>query len=710
LYLKKLELLGFKSFADRVQLSLGAGLNAVVGPNGSGKSNIADALRWVLGEVSAKQLRGTKMEDIIFAGTAHRKPLGFAEIVMRIDNTDGTLADPGTPEVVVTRRVYRSGESEFAINGTPCRLKDIQQLFMDTGIGRDGYSIIGQGRVDEILSAKSEERRHIFEEAAGISRFKARRHETLMRLNREAQNRERVSDIISELDEQLAPLFEQSEDARRFLSLRDRYKEIHLNIFLHEVHKIEAELVTTDELLANALAQSADGRNRLVLAREAEGQLKAQAAEADAKYRAANEALLETTSSIEGKIGERNLLESQAAQRETDLTRLAGEIEKRDTSIAEKNAELAQERENRVHAAQKLTELTDQLADHAERNAQFEAEEAENNAALAALNADILTQGNEVTEKKAIVLDTENRYRRLEEDKETLDENREQAEENHDNQQAVLTELAQLRADREAEAAKANAQVDAFTKALSALNADLQTMEKDFRAAQEALSTARTKHRALEDLQNQHEGYYRSVRAILRKRETDRNFAGVCGAVGELVGVPPEYEIAIEIALGSAAQNIVVRDENDAKCCIEYLKSSREGRATFLPLTAVKGRSADAARIRNEAGYIGVAADLVSCDAQYDDVVAQLLGNIIIVDNLDNASAIHRKFRYAYNLVTLEGERLSPGGAMTGGSIGRGQGGLIGRPRQLSELAAQIIQLDKSYTSRAAAFKAQGEK
>ncbi|MCL2189256.1 MAG: chromosome segregation protein SMC [Defluviitaleaceae bacterium] len=709
MHLKKLELAGFKSFAERTQLSFGEGLNAVVGPNGSGKSNIADAMRWVLGEQSAKQLRGTKMEDIIFAGTAHRKPQGFAEIVMRIDNSDNGL-DMNTPEVSVTRRVYRSGESEYAINGTPCRLKDIQQLFMDTGIGRDGYSIIGQGRVDEILSAKSEERRHIFEEAAGISKFKARRHETLTKLSREQQNRARVTDIIAELEEQMEPLEQQSEDARRYLALRDQYKETHINIFLTEVQKIETELEKTEEALTTALAQTADGKSRLALAREAEESLKTQAVEADSRYRRANETLLEATTAIEHKTGERNLLESQAEQLVTDQIRLRGEVDKRAATLIEREEERIREEEIREKAEATLANLNAQVESQQDRSAQFESEEEESAAALAAHNQEILAQGYTVSEYKAKVLDAENRYQRLEEDKEKLDANIEQVEENIEAQVKTLEELKEIQRTRTEEAEKADAQVEAYNRALIKLNNELQEIERDYRKAQESLTAARGKHRALSDLQNQHEGYYRSVKSILRKRETDPNFAGICGAVGELIGVPDGYEIAIEIALGGAAQNIITKTEDDAKRAIEFLKQSREGRATFLPLTAVKGRILDTARLRNEAGYIGVAADLVNCDNAYADVIAQLLGDIIIVDNLDNASAIHRKFRYSYKLVTLEGERLSPGGSMTGGSMQRGQGGIIGRPRQLSELAEQIISLERTFNALATARTSEANK
>jgi chromosome segregation protein len=698
---------GFKSFADRVQLNFGAGLNAVVGPNGSGKSNIADAMRWVLGEQSAKQLRGTKMEDIIFAGTAHRKPLGFAEIVMRIDNSDNTLSI-GTPDVVVTRRVYRSGESEYALNGTPCRLKDIQQLFMDTGVGRDGYSIIGQGRVDEILSARSEDRRHVFEEAAGISKFKARRNETLNKLERERQNRARVSDIIAELDEQMGPLALQSEEACRYLNLRDKYKETHINIFLNEVRKIEIELEKTEETLANTLAQSADGRLRLTLTREAEETLKTQAAEADIRYRQANEALLETTAAIEKKEGERNLLESQAAQFITDRIRLLGEVDKRDAGINDKVSERGLSEDIRDKAAATLEALKTQLAEQQGRSARYETEEEESASLLDAYNREILDQGNLITEHKAKVLDAENRYRRLEEDKEKLDINIERIEGNLETQEEAFAELQKNFATRTEEARRAEEQVTAYASALTALNDEMQTINTECRKAQESLTAARAKHRALEDLQNQHEGYYRSVKAILIKR--DKDLAGICGAVGELIGVPDKYKIAIEIALGSALQNIVTKTEEDAKRAIEYLKQSREGRATFLPLTAVKGRILDTKKIANEPGYIGIAAELVSCDGLYDEVIAHLLGDIIIIDTLENAALMHRKFKYSHKLVTLEGERMSPGGAMSGGSMQRGTGGIIGRPHQISELAEQIITLEKTFHQISKTQKSQSEK
>jgi len=710
LYLKKLELVGFKSFAERVQLSFGAGLNAVVGPNGSGKSNIADAMRWVLGEQSAKQLRGTKMEDIIFAGTAHRKPLGFAEIVMHIDNSDNTLSSLGTPEVTITRRVYRSGESEYAINGTPCRLKDIQQLFMDTGVGRDGYSIIGQGRVDEILSARSEDRRHIFEEAAGISKFKARRHETLTRLERERQNRARVSDIIAELNEQIEPLEQQAEEAKRYLALRDKYKETHINIFLNEVRKTEIELEKTEETLSHAYAQSTDGKTRLAMARDAEEVLKQQAADADTRYRRANEALLEITSAIAEKEGLREVLTNQAAQLITDQIRLRGEADKRDAALLEHEAERAKEEEKRANTAASLEKLNAELSEHQNLSAQYETAEEESAAELAAHNQGILNQGNLITEHKAKVLDAESRYRRLEEDKEKLDINIEQLEEKLESQEEVLAELQKNLTARTDETRRAEGQTQAYSDALAKLNEEQRDINEEYRNTQESLTAARAKHRALEDLQNQHEGYFRSVKSVLRKRETDKNFSGICGAVGELIGVPTEYETAIEIALGGAAQNIVTQTEEDAKYAIEYLKKTNEGRATFLPLTAVKGRAIDVRKISNEAGFIGAASDLVTCDADYDGVIAQLLGDIVIVDNLSNALSIHKKYKYSYKLVTLEGERLHPGGAMTGGSMQRGSGGLIGRPRQLSELAEQINILQKSFETITKVQKSQIEK
>ncbi|MDR0273611.1 MAG: chromosome segregation protein SMC [Clostridiales bacterium] len=689
MHLKKLELAGFKSFAERISLEFAPGLNAVVGPNGSGKSNIADALRWVLGEQSAKQLRGGKMEDIIFSGTAHRKPLGYAEITMRLDNSDNALP-LDFKEIAVTRRVYRSGESEFAINGEACRLKDIQMLFMDTGVGRDGYSIIGQGRIDEILSLRSEDRRHVFEDAAGISKFKARRGEALNKLEREKQNRARVDDIIAELDEQFEPLEAQSEEARRFLELRDEYKNIHINIFLSDILKINAELEHTETSLANILTQSGDGKRLLTEARSVSEKLKTRAAASDVKYRRATEALLETTTAIEQRQSDIKILENRGVQLETDIARLKNEAEKRSALISERKEE--REKENKIisDAQTESENLNNRLEEQMEISAQREGVMREGAAETDALNTALMDAMNTATDSRAAVLEAENAYRRLEEDKERLNIEIDRHETKSEEQSTARANAESALKTCEDEIAAAQKKHETYLQAYNQFKTESDELQKNLRAASETLTASRGRFRALSDLEAQHEGYYRSVKAVLAKKASDKNFSGIRGAVGELIGVQPEFETAIEIALGSAAQNIITQTEEDAKLAINFLKNSKEGRATFLPLSAVRGRSIDAGRLKNEPGFIGIAAELADCDSEYMQVISHLLGDILIIDTLENALVLHKKFKYSYKIVTKGGERLSPGGAITGGSVARQSAGIIGRSRQLAQLKEQV--------------------
>ncbi|MCL1883434.1 MAG: chromosome segregation protein SMC [Defluviitaleaceae bacterium] len=692
MYLKKLELAGFKSFAERISLDFAPGLNAVVGPNGSGKSNIADALRWVLGEQSAKQLRGGKMEDIIFAGTAHRKPLGYAEITMRLDNSDNALPLEFN-EIFVTRRVYRSGESEYLINGQNCRLKDIQMLFMDTGVGRDGYSIIGQGRIDEILSLRSEDRRHVFEDAAGISKFKARRSEALNKLEREKQNRARVDDIISELDEQMEPLEAQSDEARRFLELRDEYKNVHINIFLEDIRRIADDLAHTEKSLDEILTQSGDGKRLLTEARSASEELKARAADADAKYRRATENLLETTTIIEQHQGEVKILESRSAQLETDIARLKGESEKREIGITEKSSERDIETENASLAQSELDFLSNQLSEQLEIHAQHEDVMREGAAETDALQQAVMDAMNAATDSRAAVLDAESAYTRLEEDKERINTEMEFHENQLEKQNAALKQGESALKTCENELLQAQKSQESYAAAYNQLREEASEIEKNTRIVSENLTASRGKLRALSELEAQREGFHRSVKAVL-SAANGQKLHGICGAVGELIGVEREFETAIEISLGGAAQNIVTQTEENAKHAIEFLKNTREGRATFLPLSAVRGRNIDAMRIKNERGFIGIAAELVDCENIYAPVISQLLGDIVIMDTLENALSLHKKFRYSYKIVTKSGERLSPGGAITGGSIARQSAGIIGRARQIEALKSQVSELE----------------
>ncbi|MCL1786816.1 MAG: chromosome segregation protein SMC, partial [Defluviitaleaceae bacterium] len=695
MYLRRLELAGFKSFADRTYLDLSQGLNAVVGPNGSGKSNIADALRWVLGEQSAKQLRGGKMEDVIFAGTAHRRPLGYAEIIMRIDNADGKLPLE-FPEIAVARRVYRSGESEYSINGEPCRLKDVQMLFMDTGVGRDGYSIIGQGRIDEILSLRSEDRRLIFEEAAGIGKYKSRRNEALSKLDKEKQNRERVDDIIIDLEEQLAPLEGQAEEAKRYLDLRDQYKAAHINIALEDIDKIDRELAQIEETLQNSSAQFQDGARLLTEARQAGEGLKNRSAKLDLQYRAANETLLEVTTAIEKTEGDSKLLESKKEQLAAEHARLTAEVAKRDDALQSKSAERQREEETHSAAQAKLDELNHELDEHLKLSAEMEGMLKESAATTETLSQAIVDALTATANSRASVTEAENAYLRLEDDKERLDNEIMHHDAKRTEQKQAAEEAADILQAHQTDLNRIKNSVEAYAAAHRQLVEQNQALDQKLREAQETLTIASGRYRAIADLEAQQEGYHHSVKTVLRKKATDPKFAGICGAVSELVGVTQQYEIAVETALGGAAQNIVTKTENDAKLAINMLKETRGGRATFLPLTAVKGKKMHVADLSKEAGFVDLAANLVTCDDEYKQVIAQLLGDVLVVDTMDNALTLNKKHRYAYKIVTLDGERLSPGGAITGGGTNRQSTGIIGRGRQLEELKQQVAQLQKS--------------
>jgi chromosome segregation protein len=660
----------------------------VVGPNGSGKSNIADALRWVMGETSAKTLRGAKMEDVIFSGTAHRKPLGYAEIVMHMDNADRQLNIDVT-NVSVTRRVYRSGESEYQLNGTACRLKDIQQLFMDTGVGRDGYSIIGQGRIDEILSVRSEDRRLLFEEAAGIVKYKTRRNEALQKLEREKANRERVDDIILELDTQLAPLSEQSERAKTYLNLREQYKNIHINIFLEEVQRTGAETERLDKQLADLRMQAEHGRAVLLTARAEGESLKAGAVSAAVRIKLANEKILELTTVAAKKENEIQLLEASGRSIEANRIRFESEAAKRDEAITAKQAERESEEAARKKTAEELDALNRHLAEQQGGFDELDEAMRQREVTLSGHNHAIQEQITISAELKSRLREAENNYNRLEDDKERLNSEILHIETTLEDEEIKQHSREAALKTGEEDTARQKETAEQINRARITLSEECNQLAETLRRKQADWHSVSSRYRALKELEAHHEGYYHSVKAVLSKKDSDPRYKGICGAVGELIGVPVKYEAAIETALGGAAQNIVARTEEDAQLAIEMLKATKGGRATFLPLTAVKGRSFDAARtgVNREPGYIGVAVDLISFEPEYAEVMSSLLGNVIVMDTLDNAVRLQKKYRYAHKAVTLEGDLLSPGGAMTGGSRQTQSAGLLGRSRQLAELA-----------------------
>lgn len=696
LYLKSLEIQGFKSFADRIVLHFDKGQTSVVGPNGSGKSNIADAVRWVLGEQSAKTLRGSRMEDVIFAGTQHRKPVGFASVTITFDNSDHMLPVDYS-EVTVTRRMYRSGESEYFLNKTQCRLKDIQELFMDTGIGREGYSIIGQGRIDEILSTKSEERRLVFEEAAGITKYKARRKEAERKLENTRQNLVRIGDILNELESQLGPLAKQAECARRYLDLSNELKGIEVSLFLDMIDKLKARIEEVDSQSREIQAQIDEEnrkieeiRNRNKSKNERLEQLKAELDNLRNTIHSLDTGIEKNESQIRLYEEKINHLAANNDSFGSDIESIRKRISELDAEVEKKKKRLAQMERDREHFSQLLSQAEEALAaiiarlDEGERLIE-EAKQA-------------------VMDKQDLLSDSRIRLNNLKNDIDNYRQLKSRLSE--DIRQAVL-EIDRERMKKEdldESLRKTREQISASRGILNELEgnrAETQKTYQELKKQQDDLSrrinTLESRQKVLRDMEASMEGYSSSVKAIRQACIENRQFAeGIHGPVAQLITVEERYETAIEISLGNALQNIVTDDEYAAKRAIEYLKKHNLGRATFLPISAIKPRTLEPSqvdKIRKMPGFEGIASDKVSCDSRFSGIILNLLGRTVIVDNMDSGIAIARQFDYAFRIVTLEGELINAGGSMTGGSTVSRASSIIGRTRVLREIEEELALL-----------------
>ena len=697
--LKKLELYGFKSFAQRTEIVFDESITGIVGPNGSGKSNIGDAVRWVLGEQSAKTLRGASMSDVIFNGTQKRKPLSYCEVSLVFDNDDHALAMEAA-EVMVTRRVYRNGESEYYLNRTACRLKDVVDLFRDTGIGKEGYSIIGQGRIDEILSRKSEDRRQVFEEAAGIVKFKARKEEADKKLQRTLENLERVDDILDELTKRLKPLEEQSRNARVYLELSTELKDLDLNLFLirsdrarARLSELESELLTVQTILADTESNLTDKttrrdetQNRIDQLEEAITKARTELMECaehvheSQKKLSALQSRRETRSENRQRIvREQEEAQERLAEIEKDHVRIQADVEKQHSLIAD---------------AEQILRATQEAAEKAQ------AKEKEADAALEAQKAAVIDQMNRLSDVRndKTRLNTmqgqmETRLTEIEESSGALQEQEaalrealtaveKQLETENQHQQQCQEKLAQARqASDEADAAYAN------------LRADVEKQSADMQAAA-------SRHNVLTEMTRDMEGYNMAVRRAMTYAK-QRGLTGVKGVLAQLMTVPQAYETAIDMALGAAQQNIVTDTEETAKELINYLRQNRLGRATFLPMSAIRGKTlyGNERNALKLPGCLGVASELVQCAPEYRGIVENLLGRTVIADNLDHGIPIMRAGNHAFRLVTLEGDVMHSGGSMTGGSAQSKVSNLLSRERELKELTAKLqtgrAELDK---------------
>lgn len=699
MYLRRLDIQGFKSFAEKINLDFNGGITAVVGPNGSGKSNIADAIRWVLGEQSIKTLRGSKMEDVIFAGTEHRKPLGFAEVSMTLDNSDGSLPiDFG--EVTVTRRVFRSGESEYLINKAPCRLKDITELLLDTGIGRDGYSVIGQGRVDELLSTRSEDRRQIFEEASGIMKYKVRKQDAEKKLDLTRQNLERINDIVSELETQLGPLKEQSETARRYLDLRESLKELDVNVFLDSMDKYREKLKDLEEQY-KTVKEQVDSENKKLEEITGSNKDKTDMLKAfDEKLEAVRQQFYELDGALERCNSEINLNKEKIANLEQNIQRLDNEKEELVARLQSFDREEAGKQDKLKYLERQLKDYSAKLSEYEKQMEDLLKTLDENERHIELLKTAIMDKMDIQSDKKLQIGNVKTHIENMQKRQKSIDNEVYQQIAEKDREKMKKEDLTEsIRHAREQIAKQREKLASLLSERTESDNilGELRIKQNKLRSDIQ-FKTSRV--RTLREMEQNLEGYNRSVREVLQACHSSSELGrGIHGALAQLIKVDKKYEAAIEITLGGALQNIVTQSEEDAKKAIEYLKKNKLGRATFLPISSVNGKSFDAGtlgRISSTGGFCGVASDLVSYDPRYAGIISNLLGKVVVVDCLDNAIAMARKFSYSFRIVTLEGDLLNTGGSMSGGSLENRGTGILSRSREISELDNELRSLRES--------------
>ena len=688
MYLKSIEVHGFKSFANKITFKFHNGITGIVGPNGSGKSNVADAVRWVLGEQRIKQLRGASMQDVIFSGTEMRKPLGYAYVAITLDNKDHQLAID-YDEVTVSRRLYRSGESEYMINGTICRLKDVRELFYDTGIGKEGYSIIGQGQIDRILSGKPEERRELFDEAAGIVKFKRRKYAAQKKLEDEKQNLVRVNDILAELENQIGPLEKQSEKAREYLKKREELKNLDVNVFLLENVRVRQQLNEVDGKLKIAGGDLEETTRKYEQIKDEYEQVAGRIEMLDQEIEAARATLADTgvmRSKLEGEI---NVLKEQIHSAEGNEEHLQARIRSITEQINERTVE-----KDEILAQKKIID---------EKLEQLEQERTEARRILEETQRKIEELNNNIESGKNTIIDALNNRATI---KSKLGRYDTMLEQINIRKAELNSRLLRAKSDEAAQAEtikKLEEEFEAVNVVIRELNEKQETMEEQLVALREELSgrdqklrdtqvlyhQEKSKLEALSNLTERYEGYGGSVKAVMERKGQEK---GIIGVVADIIQADAKYETAIETALGGNIQNIVTEDEETAKRMISYLKKTKGGRATFLPLTSITHpQEFKNPEALNEEGVIGMADELVKIDKKYRNVAKAMLGRIVVIDNVDHAVKIARKFDYGIRMVTLEGELLVPGGAISGGAF-KNNSNLLGRRREMEELEKKVRQ------------------
>ncbi len=689
--LKRLEMQGFKSFADKTVLEFVNGTTAVVGPNGSGKSNISDAIRWVIGETRAKSLRGSSMHDVIFAGTEMRKPLNFAEVSLVLDNSSH-IFPLDYDEIVVTRRLFRSGESVYQINRANCLLKNIHELFMDTGLGRDGYSIIGQGSVSQILSTKAEDRRSLFEEAAGVAKYKYRKDDASRKLSHVEENLTRVKDIITELEGQINPLKNQSEKARKYMDMYGEYKTLDINMSLINIEKSSAE----EKELAQ-LYEGTEGELAELKERESETERKINALydenkRCDEEQSKKNELLRENearflTNENEISLAQNNIKNSHAVigRIDTEIEGIRSRAEQRGIQISELEAEIERKR---VLADEILKGFDALTKENNELNSRSELLRNQ----IEATRAEVLNKQNDAVSMREKTAGIETLRKSYMERCDILNAQIKSYNEGVSNTKAEIAESERLSGEKRQKHKTLSKLADDLRRRADINESDIKNAERSLSDLKAEQSAMHSRKRMLEEMENAYEGYAKSVKLVLQSQEL-RNLS-LYGTLSALIDVKKEYVTAIETALGNSLQNIVVETEDDAKAAIEFLRRENGGRATFLPISSVKGRVMENADGLSQCrGYIGIASELVDCGRRYKDIIANLLGRTVVADTIDSAIAISRKFGYKFRVVTLDGDVANAGGSISGGSVNR-RSGFLSRAAQLKSLREDIARTE----------------
>ena len=694
MYLKRLELQGFKSFADKTVLEFMPGITAVIGPNGSGKSNISDSIRWILGEQSMKSLRGAKSLDIIFSGTQNRKSLGFAEGSLVFDNSDGGLPIEYT-EVTITRKLYRSGETGYFINKVPCRLKDVLELFMDTGIGKDGYSIIGQGKIDEILSNKSEDRRNIFEEAAGIVKYRVRKQESEKKLERTKLNLLRINDILTEIEANIEPLKLSSEKAKKYLNLREELKNIEIGLFIYNIEKYKKDLeeIVTDEEVYNA--QSNEEETKLERVKALKEQLKDTIDEITNKIEEMTNIGFESQKEIEMLNSNINVAKTRIENNNENSKRYEKEIEETKLKL-----------DNLKEEAEQKKQKVENLKKNKEK---FKKELEEKEEELRKINEKLSSKELEIEGHKMKISENTDKKYELQSDINAQNINLENFEKRQKQIQneivSNISELDNTRMKKE-EIAKEFYEIEnkrnKILRELQEINAKKEEADKKIKLYEGNINAYQSEKRIKEsrlkfliETEKEKEGYIKSVKTLLKDCENIKELGkGMHGVLANIIEVPEKYQTAIEMCLGVSLQNIVTETEEDAKRLVEHLRKNNLGRASFLPITSVHGKKLDKIKGK-ETGIIGIASDLIKYSKKYEQIVTNLLGRTVIVDNMDTAIKVAKQNSYTFRIITLEGDIINPSGAITGGSVAKKTVNILGRGREIEKLQKDIKALEE---------------